>query len=130
MSENKNNLVWNVFHYNPNFKKIEFFNIFDHWKFREEIEKALKKSRTREELEKAVKSELMYAFWSKYEWEVLITTFPANENETIKVDVYWQVINNFDRFIDYLAKNKRFRKTVERLEEKTIDERGAEKHED
>ena len=119
MTDKNRELVWNVFYHNSNAKKIEFFNIFDHWKFREGVEKALKKSKTREELERAVKSELMCCFWSKYEWEVLITTFPANEDETIKVDVYWQVINNFDRFIDYLAQNKRFRKTVELVEEKT-----------
>ena len=113
MAAKNRELVWNVFHYNPNFKKIEFFNIFDHWKFREEIERALKKSKTREELEKAVKSELMYAFWSKCEWETLITSFPEKEDVTIKVDVYWQVINNFDRFVDYIAQNKRFRKTTE-----------------
>lgn len=112
MSEKNNELVWNVFYHNSNAKKIEFFNIFDHWKFKEEVEKALKKSKTKEELEKAVKSELMRYFWSKYEWEVLITTFPEREDETIKVDVYWQVINNFDRFVDYIARNKRFRKSA------------------
>ena len=126
---NNQELVWNVFYHNSNAKKIEFFNIFDHWRFREGVEKALKKSKTREELEGAVKSELMRCFWSKYEWEVLITTFPANENATIKVDVYWQVINNFDRFIDYLAKHKRFRKAAENAENKISDEREVEKYE-
>jgi hypothetical protein len=115
MSENKNEFVWNVFYHNHNKKQIEFFNIFDHWKFKEDIEKALKKSKTREELENAVKSSLMFYFWSKYEWETLITSFPANADETIKVDVYWQVINNFDRFIDYVARNKRFRKRNEEM---------------
>ena len=113
MAEKNRELVWNVFYHNSNAKEIQFFNIFDHWRFREDIERALKNSKTREELEKKVKSELFYHFCSKYEWEVLITTFPAKDDETIKVDVYWQVINNFDRFIDYLAKNKRFRKPAE-----------------
>jgi hypothetical protein len=126
VSEKNNELVWNVFYHNSNAKKIEFFNIFDHWKFKEEVEKALKKSKTREELEKAVKSELMRYFWSKYEWEVLITPWPEREDETIKVDVYWQVINNFDRFVDYIARNKGFRKISEGAEEKkTSDKRGA-----
>ena len=129
MPEKNRELVWNVFYHNSNSKKIEFFNIFDHWKFREDVEKAIKKSKTREELEEKVKSELMFYFWSKYEYEVLITTFPANEDETIKVDVYWQVINNFDRFVDYLAKNKRFRKTADSTEEK-MDENEGEKYED
>ena len=113
MPEKNRELVWNVFYHNYNAKKIEFFNIFDHWRFKEEVEKALKKSKTREELEKAIRSELFYFFNSKFEWEVLITPWPTREDETIKIDVYWQVINNFDRFIDYLAKNKRFRKTSE-----------------
>lgn len=116
MSENKKEMVWNVFHYNVNSKKIEFFNIFDHWKFREDIEKALKKSKTREALEKEVRSLLFYYFNGKFEWEVLITPWPERENETIKVDVYWQVYNNFDRFVDYVARNKRFRKNVAKAE--------------
>ena len=115
MADKNRELVWNVFYYNSNAKKIEFFNIFDHWRFREEIEKVVKRSKTREELEKAVKSELMYFFWSKYEYEALITSFPEKEDVTIKVDVYWQVINNFDRFVDYLAQNKRFRKTADEI---------------
>jgi hypothetical protein len=116
MSENKKEFVWNVFYHNSNKHKIEFFNIFDHWRFRESVENALKKSKTRDELEKKIKSELFYFFCSKYEWEALITSFPANDDETIKVDVYWQVINNFDRFIDYIARNKRFRKSDEERE--------------
>lgn len=122
MSGKNKDLVWNVFYHNSNTKKIEFFNIFDHWKFREDVEKALKKSRTREALEKEVRSLLFYYFGSKYEWEVLITTFPANDDKTIKVDVYWQVINNFDRFVDYIARNKRFRKTTESIENKIVDD--------
>lgn len=111
MSENRE-LVWNVFYHNSNSKKIEHFNIFDHWRFREGVEKALKKSKSREDLEKAIRSELFYFFNSKFEWETLITSFPEDDNKTIKVDVYWQVINNFDRFVDYVARNKRFRKKI------------------
>ena len=116
MSENKKDMIWNVFYYNVNSKKIEHFNIFDHWRFREDVENALKKSKSREELEKKIRSKLFYYFNSKCEWEVLITPWPTREDETIKVDVYWQVINNFDRFIDYVARNKRFRKKNEERE--------------
>jgi hypothetical protein len=122
MSGNKKEMVWNVFYHNTNSKKIEFFNIFNHWRFREAVEKALKKSKSREELEQKVRSELFYFFNSKFEWETLITSFPEDVNKTIKVDVYWQVINNFDRFIDYVARNKRFRKISGGVADKVGDE--------
>ena len=42
----------------------------------------------------------MYYFWSKCEWEVLISPWVGGNDEEIKVDVAWQIMNNWDVFVD------------------------------
>ena len=65
-------LEWFVYRYNVNKNEIEQFNIFNHWKFCEDLEKARKKYKTREEFEEKLKSELKYYFWSRAEYELII----------------------------------------------------------
>ena len=69
-----------------------------------------KKHKTKEAFAEALRRSLMYYFWSKCEWEVLISPWcGSKKNETIKVDVYWQVMNNWDHFLDYVWNAKRRR---------------------
>lgn len=50
----------------------------------------------------------MYYYWAKCEWEVIISPWIAQHNDNeIKVDVYWQVMNNWDIFLDYVWNNKK-----------------------
>lgn len=65
-------LEWNVFYYDINRNKITTYNIFRHGIFNKYIEKAFKTSKTKEEFAKILKRELMYYFWSKAEWELVI----------------------------------------------------------
>lgn len=69
----------------------------------------------------------MYYFWSKCEYEVIITSFPMYINQEeleiinnsdrkykiniepdvgVKVDIYSQIMNNFEVFVDYVWNNK------------------------
>lgn len=83
--------------------KIKVYNIFDHSRFSEDVIKHLKKCESKEELSEALRSSMMYYFWSKYEWEVLISSLSErDEDKALKVDVYWQVKNNWDVFVDYV----------------------------
>ena len=125
-------MIWNVYRNNFNTKKIEVFNIFDHISFLESIKKILKQTQNKKEFSENIRKELLYYFWSKYEYEVIITSFPVyinqkelnkinsdnnsnSNNKTkisiepdvgIKVDIYSQVMNNFDIFVDYIWNNK------------------------
>lgn len=101
-------MEWNVFRYNINSRKIETFNIFDHWKFEEDIQKHLKECKTKEEFEPYLDSHLMYYFWCKSEYELLFSPWCGGDREkdTIKVDIYSQVMNNFEIFLDYVWNNK------------------------
>ena len=49
----------------------------------------------------------MYYFWSKCEWEVLISPWVGGNDEEIKVDVAWQIMNNWDVFVDYTWNNRK-----------------------
>ena len=99
-------MEWYVYYENINRRTIEKYNIFDHYMFTQECVKALENNPTdRNAFAEAIKHELMFYFWSKCEYEVLITSWlhPLARKETcLKIDVYEQVMLNFTQFIDYL----------------------------
>ena len=110
-------LVWNVYHYSHTTRQIEVWNIFHSIKFCERIERLIKKKFEKETFAEKVKGELMYCFLTKYEYEITVCKYPRSETaaEDLRVDVYDQVMLNFDAFIDYLyakvygAKNGRYK---------------------
>lgn len=134
------NLEWNVFRYDVNKQKIVTFNIFNHWKFDEDVQKSLKKFKDKDEFAEQLRHDLFYYFCSKCEYEVIITSFPTyitmNELDRLneerdshkekygkepvhlnvcpdtgnKIDIYEQVMNNFDIFVDYVWNSKKRRK--------------------
>lgn len=65
-------LEWNVFYYDINRNKITTYNIFRYGRFNKYVEKAFETSKTKEEFAKILRRELMYYFWSKAEWELVI----------------------------------------------------------
>ncbi len=130
------NLEWNVFRHDVNKKEIVTFNIFNHWKFEEDVQKSLKKFKDKDEFAEQLRRDLMYYFWSKCEYEVIITSFPTyitmseldrvnddrwnhkdrygtdymrinvNPETGAKIDIYEQVMNNWDIFLDYVWNSK------------------------
>lgn len=132
-------LEWNVFRYDINKDKIVTFNIFNHWKFDEDVQKSLKKFKDKDEFAEQLRRDLMYYFWSKCEYEVIITSFPPhitmdeldrlnherwshkdkygtdyvrmsiNLDAGAKIDIYEQVMNNWSIFLDYVWNSKRHR---------------------
>ena len=134
------NLEWNVFRHDVNKNQIVTFNIFNHWKFNEDVKKSLKKFKDKDEFAEHLRRDLMYYFWSKYEYEVVITTFPpyitmdeldrvnherwnhkdrygtdyfrinVSPDTGIKIDIYEQVMNNWNIFLDYVWNSKKHRK--------------------
>ena len=101
-------LVWRAFYQSWNRKRIDVFNIFDHYGFREELKKAAKKCKTKEEFAPKLRGALLYYYWSKCEWEVVIKPWISRKDaEDLKVDVYWQVMNNWSVFLDYVWENRK-----------------------
>lgn len=91
-------MEWNVYNFNMNAQKIETYNIFKHWSFSEYARKAIKKCKTKDEFAKQLKKELMYYFWSRSEYELIIEVTEDNriflnpwvgcrEPEKVRIDV-------------------------------------------
>lgn len=93
------NLKWDVYYYDVNKNKIEALNILkQHGSFNEYIKKEFKKCKTKEEFAETLRRELMYYFWSKAEWELIIEITEDNRillipwcgcrnPEEVKIDV-------------------------------------------
>ena len=89
-------LSWLVTYYDCNANKIKHYDIL---KYREEfIKKLKKKCNTKEEFSEKMRREMMYYFWSKAEWELIIEIDNDNriwlnpwvgcrEPENVRIDV-------------------------------------------
>lgn len=91
-------LEWNVFYYDINRNKITTYNIFRHSRFNKYVEEAFEECKTKEEFAEILRRELMYYFWSKAEWELIIELTKDNHiflipwcgcrnPEEVKIDV-------------------------------------------
>lgn len=71
MSNKKSNsLTWLVTYYNCNMGVIEYYNILKH---RERLIRKFKREcGTKREFSEKMRREMMYCFWSKCEWELII----------------------------------------------------------
>ena len=75
-------LEWNVYISNFNGKRIEKYNVFDHLGFLDDLKKAARKyrDREREQFEDQMRRDLMYYFWSKCEWEIILSHWPPRQD--------------------------------------------------
>lgn len=74
MLKKQNKLVWNVIHESINRGNIEQWNVFNHGGFMKDVIKAFDKYKNdKEEFLNRVKSSAMYYYWSKCEWEVVLS---------------------------------------------------------
>lgn len=124
--------VWNVFREDFNSREIVVYNIFQHIAFYDAVKQIAKKRPDKETFANKVGNELSYYFWSKSEYEVIVTSWPAyidrvelcrltdthekfkdqptpykiNINPEVgeKIDIYTQVVMNWNQFIDYSYK--------------------------
>ena len=99
-------MEWNVFYYDINCQKMSTFNIFDHGRFREDVSKDVQECSTKEEFEGRLKTDLIYYFWCKSEWEIIISPWIGDKDAGVKIDVYTQVVNNWNAFLSYVWQSK------------------------
>lgn len=123
-----NELTWNAYIEDRNANTIKVFNIFNSFRFISGVIEANNKYKNDFEFLKKVHSSLMYAFWSKAEYEVIITSWPPHiEKEEFerltkedirfrtwvnlsmgeKIDVYNQVMINWEALKLYLLTNRK-----------------------
>lgn len=100
--------TWNVIVHNINADRIETYNVFEHGGLRRDIAELAKKRKTQAEFAEELRRSLCYWFWSKCEWEVLVSPWCGSRNvKPLKIDVYWQVMNNWDLFLAYAWANRK-----------------------
>ena len=129
-------MVWNVYREDFNRRAIVKYNIFDHRGFVQDVNKLLKEDISKDEFAEQLKRSLMYWFWCKSEHEVVISSWPVyidkEELDRInteyeeynnkwghytykiniapevgeKIDIYSQVMMNWDQFVEYVWSNK------------------------
>lgn len=134
--EDKTKLVWNVFYEDFNDKNhpIKVINLFEfNWVFLKDGILYAKKHFADNYIKFAnhIRNELQHEYWARCEYETIITTWPCmlekkdikkiiKDTEEhpdyyrydipvpgVKIDVYTQVMMNWDRFINYVWENKK-----------------------
>jgi len=100
----RTDMEWYVYVQNFNSKRIEKYNIFNHYGFMEDVRKTYKKHKDDyNAFCEDVKVSLMYYFWNKCEWEIILSGWPEYDGlEEEKIDVYQQVMMNKDIFMKYV----------------------------
>jgi len=95
---------WYVYRENFNGKKIETYDIFSHGGFMDDVRTAYKKHKhDHDAFCESVRKSLGYYFWGKCEHEVLVASWiSADYVKPKKIDVYNQVMLNWDVFIEYV----------------------------
>lgn len=101
-------LEWNVYVSNFNGKRIETDNIFEHGGFIKDCQEAYKKHKDdKDAFLEDVRRSLMYYYWSKTEWEIIISHWPPRESaQDLKIDVFDQVMLNWPIFSEYVWNNR------------------------
>ena len=94
-------MEWYVYYYDFNNNVIEPYNIFRHCKFSEDVKELLRQNLSKQDFADKLNVLVRYYFWSKAEWEVIISSFIGNAEDK-KVDVYNQIYLNWDKFVNYV----------------------------
>lgn len=119
--------VWNVIVGNFNSREIEFHDVFNHYGLLRDIAKTSRKLTRNKELTdeqkkqafaEELRRDMMYYYWSKCEWEIIVSHWPPRESDRdVKLDVWDQVKANWDIFLDYTWEHRKdIEKEVRRID--------------
>ncbi len=98
----KAKLEWNVLLHDFNRDEIRNYNIFGS-KSPEEIANRIKKNKiiTYEDFKESMKRNFMAQYWSRSEYEIIVSGFSQNAKQ-YKIDVWRQIEMNLDRILEYI----------------------------
>lgn len=89
---------------NVNTKKFEFYDVMPYFIRCYDTTKKDKLPKTFGEFKEFVKSNSMYMFWSRCQYELVLKPWVGHDNEQ-KVDVHWQLMHNLDLVTSILMLN-------------------------
>ena len=97
-------LEWNVYYHDWNHRELAVFNVFAHGSFYDECKKNARKNiHDYEAFKDQLRRDLMYYFWSKCEWEIILSAWIRKDStKPIKIDVWDQVNLNWEVFCKYV----------------------------
>ena len=95
---------FNVINFEINSSKFEAYNVMPYLVDCYKKEKKDKRPITFDEFKKFVESNSMYKYWSRCEYEIILSDCPSNKHSK-KIDVYWQIMNNIDVVTKILMEN-------------------------
>lgn len=96
-------MVWNVWRHNINNGLMETWNVFEHYNFNKDTIRDLRDFDDKEEFSRHLQSNLMYYFWCKSEYEIIIAPWCGTpDTKEKKIDIYMQIMVNWIRFVDYV----------------------------
>ena len=106
MSRVKKELKWYALYWDSNEKALKTTNVV-HEALIDEVKKAIKKGYDYVTIRNIVKSYLVWRYWSKSEWEVIVSPlFTRNaEEDEVKIDIWTQLEPNLDVITEYLITN-------------------------
>ena len=111
-------LEWNAYTYDFNRGDIRVINILNNSRLLGDITKAFKEcGDDKDKFAEEVRRWCMYYYWSKCEYEIIVSSFPPSERlPGVKIDVYEQIRLNWNVFISYVwgHKNEIQKNTKER----------------
>ena len=100
-------IEWYVYYHDFNAQKIIKWNVFNHGTFKNEVNKILQEKLNKDNFSEKLKREVMYYFWSKCEYEIILSPWTGRADD-IKIDIYDQIMMNWNSFVGYMwsLKNK------------------------
>lgn len=102
----ENSLEWCVYYRNIVTQKIDSWNIFEHQMFFTDVKQLLHDQIPKDNFAERLRILLYYYFGSKCEYEVIISPW-IGQADSKKVDIYKQVMINFQKFVDYVWNYKK-----------------------
>ena len=99
-------LSWKVYIADINKDEIVEYDIFKHSRFFQDCIKNKSHNKDKQTFTEQLEADLCYWFWSKNEWEIVLDCFPPlTYFKSEKVDVYKQVMMNWEVFSNYVWNN-------------------------
>ena len=95
-------MKFNVIIQDFNSKEFVSYDIFPYLTHEYEILK--NKPSTYEDFKEFIKAKSMYQWWSRCEYEIILTGWP-NTDFHKKIDIYWQIMMNIDVITELFIKH-------------------------
>lgn len=105
MRRPKNPTPFYVINYEFNSKEFVKYNVMPYlMRSYDEVKRRKDKPTTFEEFKEFVKSRSIYMYWSRCQYEIILSDWPPSGKEK-KIDVHWQLMNNWDLVTEVLMRN-------------------------